>query len=183
MEHKIVDTFVRYIHRKMPSDTVMNKEKLKEKKSPTEKTNKFKEYFGSHHDLRIFGSHAKRNVSLICRYVFTKPGMLVKFPHTVFEDGKFTRIKYLNLLLFSSTSVLIVSNNRMYLGVSSLIRLFYVLSFCWSTSRYCIYYPKKVYQPMWRWFCNSPLYGLYPCLLLLLGKRLDIAEFYTLQTI
>lgn len=59
MEQKVVDSLVRYIHKKMPSDS-----NSKPKKSPTEKsTNKFKEYFGSHHDLRKLGFH-KRNVPL-----------------------------------------------------------------------------------------------------------------------
>lgn len=122
MEHKIVDTFVRYIHKKMPSDAVM-----KPKKSPTEKTNKFKEYFGSHHDLRIFGSHHKRNVPLMCR--FYRRWLLLQSLTAVWD--KLERIN-LKLLLFLSTSVLIISNSRVYVGISSLIRLFYALSFCWS---------------------------------------------------
>ncbi|KAH9640546.1 hypothetical protein HF086_001595 [Spodoptera exigua] len=54
MEHKIVQTFVDYVQRKMPSDDA-----VKAKKSPSEKLNKFKDMFGSHHDLRKLVPHPK----------------------------------------------------------------------------------------------------------------------------
>lgn len=56
MEHKIIVAVLKKVKGTMPNDNA------KSKKSPTEKTNKFKEMFGSHHDLRIFGSQNKRNV-------------------------------------------------------------------------------------------------------------------------
>ncbi|KAF9796644.1 hypothetical protein SFRURICE_012737, partial [Spodoptera frugiperda] len=59
MEHKIVQTFVDYVQRKMPSDDA-----VKGKKSPSEtsKLHKFKDMFGSHHDLKKLVPHPKHEV-------------------------------------------------------------------------------------------------------------------------
>lgn len=65
MEHKIVQTFVDYVQRKMPSDDA-----VKGKKSPSEtsKLHKFKDMFGSHHDLKKLVPHPKRKYYISMRF-------------------------------------------------------------------------------------------------------------------